>query len=59
MNLETKNSGFDWIGNIPKDWKLSRLGFESDVIDPQPDHRAPEIDENGYPYGLDNTIFED
>ena len=49
-NVEMKDSKTKYIGNIPKGWKISRLGYESDVIDPQPDHRAPEIDENGYPY---------
>jgi type I restriction enzyme, S subunit len=33
------------------DFQTTRLDFVSDVIDPQPDHRAPELAEtNGYPY---------
>lgn len=33
------------------DFPTTRLDFVSNVIDPQPDHRAPELAEtNGYPY---------
>ena len=45
-----KDSGVEWIGEIPEGWKKTRLDYISDVIDPQPDHRAPAIDENGLPY---------
>jgi len=47
---EMKDSGIEWIGKIPVSWKLTKIGYISSVIDPQPDHRAPKIDENGYPY---------
>jgi type I restriction enzyme, S subunit len=49
-NVEMKDSGVEWIGDIPSGCKISRIGYESSVIDPQPDHRAPKMDENGYPY---------
>ncbi len=26
---DTKESGVDWLGQIPTDWVVSRLGFES------------------------------
>jgi type I restriction enzyme S subunit len=45
-----KEIGIEWLGKIPAHFSLTRLGYESDVIDPQPDHRAPAIDENGLPY---------
>lgn len=36
---------------IPAHWDTVRLGYISDVIDPQPDHRAPAIaNEGGFPY---------
>jgi type I restriction enzyme, S subunit len=39
------------FGIIPSHWSTVRLGYISDVIDPQPDHRAPEIaTEGGLPY---------
>jgi type I restriction enzyme, S subunit len=28
-HLDTKDSGVDWLGEIPSDWSVSRLGFES------------------------------
>ncbi|MEQ9618423.1 MAG: restriction endonuclease subunit S [Deltaproteobacteria bacterium] len=49
-NVKMKDSGIEWIGEIPEHWKITRLDYESDVIDPQPDHRAPQVDENGLPY---------
>lgn len=59
-NAEMKNSGFEWLGKIPKHWKRKRLRYLSEVIDPQPDHRAPKIDDtNGYPYLGIRDINED
>lgn len=49
-DVTLKDSGVDWIGEIPEHWEVRRLGNFSKVIDPQPDHRAPEIDINGFPY---------
>ena len=28
---EMKDSGIEWIGNIPEDWKLVRLRFLCDI----------------------------
>ncbi|EPF6234793.1 restriction endonuclease subunit S [Acinetobacter baumannii] len=49
---EYKDSGVEWLEKIPRHWKASYVGVVSDVIDPQPDHRAPAISENGdgFPY---------
>ncbi|WP_049067786.1 restriction endonuclease subunit S [Acinetobacter baumannii] len=49
---EYKDSGVEWLEKIPSHWKASYVGVVSDVIDPQPDHRAPAISENGdgFPY---------
>lgn len=49
---EYKDSGVEWLGEIPGHWITSYVGMVSNVIDPQPDHRAPAIfeNENGFPY---------
>ncbi len=49
-NVKMKDSGVEWIGEIPEHWEVKRLGVITDVIDPQPDHRAPKMDDNGLPY---------
>lgn len=49
-NIKMKDSGIEWLGEIPEHWEVSRLDYMSEIIDPQPDHRAPKIDENGLPY---------
>ena len=38
------------VGRIPVEWEVITLEECADVIDPQPDHRAPKVVENGYPY---------
>ena len=48
--VKMKDSGVDWIGEIPEGWEVKKLGLLANVIDPQPDHRAPKIDPNGLPY---------
>lgn len=46
-----KDSGVEWIDEIPERWSMKRLNDISFVIDPQPDHRAPALAEgDGYPY---------
>lgn len=46
-----RDSKTDFIDEIPSHWNIARLGHLSEVIDPQPDHRAPPIAiENGFPY---------
>ena len=48
---EMKDSGVEWLGKIPKEFTTSKVKYVSDVIDPQPDHRAPKIAEGvGFPY---------
>ncbi|MBL4560354.1 MAG: restriction endonuclease subunit S, partial [Labilibaculum sp.] len=31
-NVKMKNSGVDWIGEIPEHWKLSKLGFYINIL---------------------------
>lgn len=46
-----KNSGVEWLEDVPENWVVKRLEDVTFVIDPQPDHRAPALaEENGYPY---------
>ncbi|WP_201624072.1 restriction endonuclease subunit S [Psychrobacter immobilis] len=49
---EYKDSGVEWFKKIPIGWSYTYVGIVSDVIDPQPDHRAPAISQNGegFPY---------
>ena len=49
---EYKDSGHRFVGEIPGRWTRRIVGSLSDVIDPQPDHRAPAIcnDGQGFPY---------
>lgn len=48
---EMKDSKTLWLGDIPNHWKTIRIGYVSEVIDPQPDHRAPTLSEgSGFPY---------
>ncbi|MBO0494645.1 restriction endonuclease subunit S [Pseudomonas sp. Marseille-Q1929] len=47
-----KKSGVTWLEQLPEHWSYVRLQNIAQVIDPQPDHRAPALAENndGYPY---------
>ena len=48
---EYKDSEVELIGEMPDDWGVKRVEDVSNVIDPQPDHRAPALAEgDGYPY---------
>jgi type I restriction enzyme S subunit len=38
------------IGRIPEEWEAQRLDCLANAIDPQPSHRAPKEDRDGYPY---------
>lgn len=50
-NVPMKDSGIEWIGKIPEHWNICQIKHVCNVIDPQPDHRAPELAvNNGFPY---------
>lgn len=53
------SSGGDCSKTIPAHWLLVPLGSFAKVIDPQPDHRAPAMDANGFPYIGIRDIRED
>jgi type I restriction enzyme S subunit len=42
-----KDSGIDWLGQIPAHWEVKRLSFVSQVIDCK--HRTPEYIDDGIP----------
>jgi type I restriction enzyme, S subunit len=42
-----KDSGIDWLGQIPTHWEVKRLSFVSQVIDCK--HRTPEYIDDGIP----------
>lgn len=45
-----KDSGVDWIGEIPAHWSILQLSRFSDVIDPNPSHRNPKYVSDGFPF---------
>lgn len=47
-NVPMKDSGVEWIGMIPEDWRVSRLKLVSDIFDGT--HFSPETKEEGMPY---------
>ena len=47
---EYKDSEHNFVRTIPKHWGKSTVGAISSVIDPQPDHRAPVICDDGSGY---------
>lgn len=49
---EYNHSGNEFVGVLPAKWERCTVDSVSYVIDPQPDHRAPEIcsDGEGFPY---------
>nr|WP_026682646.1 restriction endonuclease subunit S [Priestia megaterium] len=50
-DAKMKDSGVEWIGEIPEHWNIAKLGLISNVIDPEPSHRAPSMKkDNGFPY---------
>ena len=51
-DVPMKDSGVEWLGEVPSSWRHTYLSIVADVIDPQPDHRAPAISEDGegFPY---------
>ncbi len=46
-----KDSGVEWLGEVPEHWLVKRVCHVASVIDPQPDHRAPALAlSEGFPY---------
>ncbi|WLH83984.1 restriction endonuclease subunit S [Pseudomonas sp. FP2338] len=49
-SVQMKDSGVDWIDQIPAHWEVKPIMAVSDVIDPNPSHRNPEYVEEGFPF---------
>ncbi|MBI6630892.1 restriction endonuclease subunit S [Pontibaca salina] len=45
-----KDSGIDWIGQIPAHWEAVPILAVGEVIDPNPSHRNPEYVDEGFPF---------
>lgn len=45
-----KDSGIDWIGQIPAHWDVVPILAVGEVIDPNPSHRNPEYVDDGFPF---------
>ncbi|WP_229621721.1 restriction endonuclease subunit S [Vibrio parahaemolyticus] len=45
-----KDSGVEWLGEVPEHWDVLNLAGVADVIDPNPSHRNPKYTEDGYPF---------
>jgi type I restriction enzyme S subunit len=44
-NVPMKDSGVEWLGEVPEHWVVSRLKYECDVVDCR--NKTPEYFENG------------
>lgn len=44
-DVPMKDSGVEWLGHVPEHWKVSRLKFESEVVDCR--NKTPEYFEEG------------
>ena len=45
-----KDSGIDWIGQIPAHWEVIPIQGVGQVIDPNPSHRNPDYVVEGFPF---------
>jgi type I restriction enzyme S subunit len=52
LNPETpmKDSGVEWLGEVPENWRIIKLSYAAEVIDPNPSHRNPEYTDEGFPF---------
>jgi type I restriction enzyme S subunit len=54
-----KDSGIEWLGQVPAHWKTTKLVAVAEVIDPNPSHRNPIYREDGYPFISTVEFLED
>ena len=45
-NVEMKNSGIEWLGKIPKDWKVKKLKFNASIRFSNVDKKSEEGEES-------------
>ena len=44
-NVQMKDSGVEWLGEVPEHWKISKLKYESEVVDCR--NKTPEYFDDG------------
>jgi type I restriction enzyme S subunit len=49
-DVPLKDSGVEWLGEVPEHWEVRRLFQACDVIDPHPSHRNPPAVTDGIPF---------
>jgi type I restriction enzyme S subunit len=49
-DVPLKDSGVEWLGEVPEHWEVRRLFQACDVIDPHPSHRNPPAVTGGIPF---------
>ncbi|MGM8872574.1 restriction endonuclease subunit S [Psychrobacter sp. 2Y5] len=55
---EYKDSGVEWLGDIPKDWKISRIKYSTTLnMGQSPNSEDCNMDGNGYPFLQGNAEF--
>lgn len=59
MSREMKDSGVEWIGEIPKDWKVSKLKYVTDIIMGQSPNSEDIKDKGIIPFMQGNKEFGD
>ena len=57
-NVEMKDSGIKWIGDIPKDWELTKIKYHSLRVGDGL-HGTPDYDENGEYLFINGGNFKD
>lgn len=55
--LEYKDSGIEWIGEIPKDWEVSKIKYITKIPITDGPHETPEFLDSGVPfYSVDSIV---
>ncbi|MDN3608925.1 restriction endonuclease subunit S [Vibrio ostreicida] len=47
---QMKDSGVEWLGEVPEHWVVTPLAGVADVVDPNPSHRNPKYTDDGFPF---------
>lgn len=57
-SVPMKDSGIEWIGNVPAHWQVKRLSYECERIG-DIDHYMPDSVDNGIPYIMTGDLIGD
>ncbi len=58
-DVPMRDSGVEWLGEIPAHWCLAKLKSFAEVVDPNPSHRNPEYVDDGFPFISTVEFVED